>query len=237
MTWASRPSRAQSIGSETSKALSEVAWTPPRTNLEALRTFIASRRPTFIWRLVERRVHAGPGHRRPPAHARPRRTCPGSRRGRSALPLDLPIFLRSGSRMQPEIIACDHGTTPCSKCERTTRENSQVRMMSCACVHRSIGKTRCEQVVVGLPAARDVRGQRRRRPGVHDVGVADEAAGLAALVLGVAVRRRRSTGRSAARPRGAAAGGRSRAHRRRRGGTRPGTGCRRSAAGRSASRR
>ena len=55
--------------------------------------------------------------------------------------------------------------------------------MSCAWVHRSIGKTRCEQVVVGLPAAGDVRGQRRGRPGVHDVGVADEAAGLAALLL------------------------------------------------------
>ena len=48
-----------------------------------------------------------------------------------------------------------------------------------------------EQVLVGLPAARDVRGQRRGRPGVHDVGVADEAAGLAALRLVVPARRRR----------------------------------------------
>src|SRR4051794_10630729 len=37
--------------------------------------------------------------------------------------------------------ACDHGTAPNSKCERTTVENSQVRMMSCACGRRSIGKT------------------------------------------------------------------------------------------------
>ena len=42
------------------------------------------------------------------------------------------------------------------------------------------------QVVVGLPAAGDLRRQRRGRPGVHHVGIADEAAGLAALVLGVA---------------------------------------------------
>ena len=47
------------------------------------------------------------------------------------------------------------------------------------------------QVVVGLPAAGDLRGQRRGRPGVHHVGVADEAARLAALVLGVALGRPR----------------------------------------------
>ena len=40
-----------------------------------------------------------------------------------------------------------------------------------------------EQVGVVLPAAGDLRGQRRRGPGVHDVGVADEPARLAALVL------------------------------------------------------
>ena len=56
-------------------------------------------------------------------------------------------------------------------------------MMSWAWVHRSIGKTRSEQVLVGRPAAGDLRGQRRGRPGVHDVRVADEAARLAALVL------------------------------------------------------
>ena len=40
-----------------------------------------------------------------------------------------------------------------------------------------------EQVLVGQPAAGDLRAQRRRRPGVHHVGVAEEAAGLAALGL------------------------------------------------------
>src|SRR5687767_15356754 len=39
------------------------------------------------------------------------------------------------------MVACDQGTAPCSKCARTTVENSQVRMMSCACGRWSIGKT------------------------------------------------------------------------------------------------
>src|SRR3954454_14475480 len=58
-----------------------------------------------------------------------------------ALPLDFDIFLRSGSTTKPEIVACVHGTVSCSKCARTTVENSQVRMMSCACGRWSIGKT------------------------------------------------------------------------------------------------
>src|SRR3712207_8908345 len=39
------------------------------------------------------------------------------------------------------MVACVHGTEPCSKCERTTVENSQVRMMSWACGRWSMGKT------------------------------------------------------------------------------------------------
>lgn len=62
--------------------------------------------------------------------------------GTTTLPLDFDIFLRSGSRIQPESIACDHGTWWFSKCARTTRPKSQVRMMSWPWVHRSIGKTR-----------------------------------------------------------------------------------------------
>ena len=121
--------------------LASVAPTLPSTNLEALRTFIASRRPTFIW--VSSNGESSPGR----AIAARQRTAsaPYLSRisvGTTALPLDFDIFLRSGSRMKPEISACDQGTTPFSKWARTTRENSQVRMMSCACVHRSIGKTR-----------------------------------------------------------------------------------------------
>src|SRR3954464_14029900 len=58
-----------------------------------------------------------------------------------AFPFDFDIFLRSGSTTKPEIVACDHGTAPNSKCDRTTVEKSQVRMMSCACGRWSIGKT------------------------------------------------------------------------------------------------
>src|SRR3954467_6727040 len=61
--------------------------------------------------------------------------------GVTTLPFDFDIFLRSGSTTNPEIAACDHGTVSNSKCDRTTVENSQVRMMSCACGRRSIGKT------------------------------------------------------------------------------------------------
>ena len=39
-----------------------------------------------------------------------------------------------------------------------------------------------------LPTRGDLRGQRRRRPGVHDVGVADEAARLAPLIFGETLR-------------------------------------------------
>ena len=59
----------------------------------------------------------------------------------TTLPLDLDIFLRSGSRIQPEIAACAQGSRSSSRCERTTEENSQVRMISWACGRRSIGET------------------------------------------------------------------------------------------------
>ncbi len=52
------------------------------------------------------------------------------------------IFLRSGSSTQPEMAACFQGSESCSKWARTTVEKSQVRMISCACGRRSIGKTR-----------------------------------------------------------------------------------------------
>jgi hypothetical protein len=109
-----------------------------------LRTFIASRRPTFIW--VSSNGESRPGRaiaarQRTASAPNLSRICEGT----TALPLDLLIFLRSGSTMKPEISACDHGTTWFSWWARTTRENSQVRMMSCACVHRSIGKTRSKR--------------------------------------------------------------------------------------------
>ena len=78
---------------------------------------------------------------------------------------------------------------------RTTVENSQVRMMSWPCGRRSNGKTFANSVVRRRRAQPpgDLRGQRRGGPGVHDVGVADEAAGHAALATrrSPAARRRR----------------------------------------------
>ena len=60
----------------------------------------------------------------------------------TTLPLDFDIFLRSGSRIQPLIAACAQGKVPSSRCERTTVENSHVRMMSWPCGRTSIGNTR-----------------------------------------------------------------------------------------------
>ena len=60
--------------------------------------------------------------------------------GTTTLPLDLLIFLRSGSTTKPEMVARFHGSEPFSKWARTTRLKSQVRMMSWACGATSIGK-------------------------------------------------------------------------------------------------
>ena len=143
-TWASRASSASSTGWLTIDVAVSVAPTDPSTNFEALSTFIASRRPTFIW--VSSNGESSPG--RVIAARQRTASAPNFARissGTIALPLDLAIFLRSGSTMNPEIIAVDHGATWFSKWARTTRENSQVRMISWAWVHRSIGKTRCQR--------------------------------------------------------------------------------------------
>ena len=63
----------------------------------------------------------------------------------TTLPLDLDIFLRSGSRTHPEMAASDQGREPCSSSERTTVENSQVRMISWAWGRTSMGKTRANR--------------------------------------------------------------------------------------------
>ena len=119
-----------------------VASTLPRTNFEALSTFIASRRPTFI--CDSSKGESSPGR----AIAARQRTASApylssTSEGTTTLPLDFDIFFRSGSTMKPEIIACRQGALWFSKCARTTRPKSQVRMMSWAWVHRSKGKTAC----------------------------------------------------------------------------------------------
>src|SRR3954453_22330610 len=101
-----------------------LAPTLPSTNFETLRTFIASRRPTFIW-------DSSNGESRPGrAIAARQRTAsePYLFRisdGTTALPLDFDIFLRSGSTTKPEIIERFQGNVWFSKWARTTRENSQ----------------------------------------------------------------------------------------------------------------
>ncbi len=108
-------------------------------NFDALSTFIASRRPTFI--CVSSNGESTPGR----AIAARQRTASAPylcriSSGTTTLPLDLLIFLRSGSTTKPEMAALAHGTTPFSWWARTTEEKSQVRMISWACGRRSIGK-------------------------------------------------------------------------------------------------
>src|SRR5450756_2982684 len=88
---------------------------------------MANRRPIFIWPTsnaasVPRRADAA-------QYRTASDPCSSSSPiGVTTLPLDLDIFLRSGSRIQPEMAACAHGRQSCSRCDRTTVENSQVRI-------------------------------------------------------------------------------------------------------------
>ena len=118
--------------------------------------------------------------------------------GVTTLPFDFDIFLRSGSRIQPDSAALAPRDRVVLEVARTMVENSQVRMMSWRLRPHVHGERAGEQVVVVIPAAGDLRGERRRGPRVHDVGVADEAAGLVALRLVEARRAVRSGGRPAA---------------------------------------
>ena len=79
-------------------------------------------------------------------------------------------------------------------------------MMSCACGRRSIGNVRAQSVRIGFRAADDERRERGGRPRVHDVGIANKAAGNAALVRAIAVRHVGAKDRSEAATRPAAAG-------------------------------
>ncbi len=118
-----------------------------------------------------------------------------------ALPSDLPIFLRSGSRIHPEMAACRQGSDGVLElgahdCREQPGPDDLVRLR--AQVHREDLR---EQLRVLLPLAGDLGRERRGRPGVHDVRVTDEAPWLAALVLACSRRGRRSTGRPAGGPR------------------------------------
>ncbi len=102
-----------------------------RTNFDALSTFIASRRPTFIW-LTSKMVSV-PGRAQAAQYRTPSDPCSSSSpSGVTTLPFDFDIFLRSGSTTKPESAALLHGSESCSRCDRRTVSNSHVRMMSCA---------------------------------------------------------------------------------------------------------
>ena len=114
------------------------------TNFEALRIFTASRRPTLI---CPRSNAVSTPYRPLAAQYRTASEpyCSSRSIGVTTFPLDLDIFFRSGSRIQPEIATSDHGSAPNSSCDRTTVENSQVLMISCDCARRSIGNTRANR--------------------------------------------------------------------------------------------
>src|SRR5215218_3811569 len=104
---------ALSTGSLTADGVTAVAPTLESVNFEALSTFIARRRPTFIW--VSSNGESSPG--RDIAARQRTASAPYLSRmsvGTTTLPLDFDIFLRSGSTTKPEIAACDQGTTPLS---------------------------------------------------------------------------------------------------------------------------
>ena len=142
-TSASPASIARSSGLVTSVGSSS---TSPKesANFEALSTLMASRRPIFIW--PTSKAASVPSLAEAAQYRTASEPCSTRRSiGVTTLPLDLLIFLRSGSRMNPLMAACRHGSSSNSRCERTTVENSQVRMMSCACGRRSMGNTRANR--------------------------------------------------------------------------------------------
>ena len=114
----------RSVGESPSPAV-----TVPRVNRLALSTLMASRRPIFIW--ASSTAVSVPG--RPLAAQYRTASAPNFSsigRGVTTLPLDLDIFLRSGSSTHPEMATLVHGSASCCRCARSTVENSHVRMMS-----------------------------------------------------------------------------------------------------------
>ncbi len=97
-------------------------------------------------------------------------------------------------------------------------------MISGPCGRRSMGKVAANSSGSSSQPQAICGRHRRGGPGVHDVGVADEPPGLAALLRRVARRARRSSGRPAGATRRGRWGGRGRPHRRRRRGYQTGNG-------------
>ncbi len=105
---------------------------------------MARRRPIFI--CPTSKAVSVPGRPDAAQYRTASEPCCSSRSsGVTTFPLDFDIFLRSGSRIQPEMAAFVQGSVPNSVWLRSTVENSQVRMISCACGRRSIGNTRANR--------------------------------------------------------------------------------------------
>ncbi len=105
----------------------------------------------------------------------------------TTFPFDFDIFLRSGSRTHPESAAL----RPRQRVElevRAKHGREQPRADDVVGLRPKVhGERHVEQLAIVLPSARDLRCERRRRPGVHDVGIAHEAVRLAAVLVGEAV--------------------------------------------------
>ena len=80
-----------------------------------------------------------------------------------------------------------HGRQPNSSSVRTIVLKSHVRMISWAWGRRSMGNTREKRSGSSTRRPAICGRERRRGPGVHDVGVADEPTGLTPLVVAVPV--------------------------------------------------
>ncbi len=178
----------------------------PSANLEAFSTLMASRRPDLHLALVEGGVGPGPAAGGPVAHGVGAVLLEQGERGHHvALGLGHLLAVRVEHPAGDGGVASRAASRAPAR-DRTTVENSQVRMISWAWGRRSIGKTRANR-----------SGSSSQPPAIW--GVSDEVAqvsmtsgsptnppGPTPLVLGVARRARRWTGRRAGGPRRAKIG-------------------------------
>ena len=124
--------------------------------------------------------------------------------GVTTLPFDFDIFLRSGSTMKPEMPAFVHGTLAVLElgAQHGREQPGADDVLALAGAGRT-GTRGPNSSGSRCPAARELRGERRGRPGVHDVELALEAARTAALRPRCSRAAHPTTGRRAATPRSA----------------------------------
>ncbi len=129
---------------------------------------------------VERRVDAGPAAGRPVAHAVGAVLLQQAERRD-----DVALRLRHLLAVRIEHEAGDRRVGPRHRVVLEVRAHHRREQPGADDVVRlrpQVHRERpLEQVLVGFPPGHELRRHRRRGPGVHDVGVADESTGLAAL--------------------------------------------------------